>query len=77
LGRGHGLTVASPVAVYNIAGRDDKVRALEEINLADDSEFYPIKRCVPAACRTRGTQSWPGGKMRGRVGERDALVLGS
>lgn len=29
---------------YKIAGRDDTVRALNDIHLAPDSEFYPIRR---------------------------------
>ncbi|KAL7752767.1 hypothetical protein RI367_001769 [Sorochytrium milnesiophthora] len=29
---------------YTVAGSDERVRALEDIHLADDSEFYPIRR---------------------------------
>lgn len=38
------LTIPTPPG-YRIAGRDDSVKALHDIHLAPDSEFYPIRRC--------------------------------
>lgn len=32
--------------VYNLVGRSEKVVALQDITLYDDSEFYPIKKYI-------------------------------
>jgi putative ABC transport system ATP-binding protein len=38
------VTVQNIFKHYKIPGRSDNVRALEDINLHDDSEFYGIRR---------------------------------